>query len=206
VNTLLALLAALLGFGSCAMPMRDGDVTGCALEGPADPVRADVDGDGREDLVLHHLVAGRPTVEVCVSGDGLRTAPGYGRANLFFVVDVDGDGASEVLAGEDTGMAQTAVVLRWDGSGLAPVGVTVRNGTRPGDSEPRYLFGCAPGALVQADVDWARRTGVLTTYTIGDSGVSTSRRDLRVPAGATRETYLPTIVTPCRMDGRTPKP
>lgn len=202
----LAPLVALLALGTCA---RAGDVQvrECTLDrGPVAPVEADVDGDGRPDRVLHHLVDGEPTVEICFAGGAHYAGTGYGDASMFFVVDVDGDEAAEVLPGEDTGEAQTVQVRKWVGDELVPLGLTLRMGTAPGESEPRYLFGCEPpNRVVQWDFDWARRVGTATTYVVRGTGVTSSTRTVRVPRGARRETYLPTVVTPCPLSGRTPR-
>jgi hypothetical protein len=207
MTTLVALLAALLGFGSCATMAPRNDVKQL-VEGGTCPgaMDADVDGDGRADRVVHRLVDARPFLEVCFADGSYVQMESHGSANALLLADLDHDGTTEVLAGDDKGWGQTFALYAWDGNSLHDTGIVLKNGkAAPGDETPRFLFGCdAPNHVRQYDFDWQHRAVNVTSYTLRGGAVSTAFSFEPMPEGAKHGTYEPTRVHQCVLRGGTP--
>ena len=198
---LAAMLAALLGFGSCAMagvrevprPAPAGAPVACGETPVAVDFQVDVDGDGRTDTVAHRdpydLVVCFATGRVVVASDKHRaTEP-------LFAVDVDSDGASELFLGGVSSYATHYYVLRWDGRVFRDIAQLFDNA--PG-VQPTVTFGCErPNRLVQVSVSWSAYVATVTTHSFARGHDTKTERRLNVPRDADRATYATSLVTPC---------
>jgi hypothetical protein len=103
--------------GSAGVDLGNGDGTFHGIGGPPafnrcqpkEVALADVDGDGKLDLIAD-IAHGSVVVTVLNKGDGTLGAIAYHRAAgpLFTAVDLDGDGRADVIAGSGDGVAVSA--------------------------------------------------------------------------------------------------
>ena len=67
---------------------------------------ADLDGDGRADLVYHDFVRGKPELGVCTAADSRLTIPGIGQSELLEVIALSAHGRHAILFGATSISAQ----------------------------------------------------------------------------------------------------
>jgi hypothetical protein len=160
----------------------DGPDAGCP---EADARAGDLDADGREEQVVHVTSDGVAAVRVCdASGGLLGEIPGLGRGEALDLVDLQGDGRTEILFGSTTAGSQGTRVAVWENGQLLVVTdqlgepLTLRAGTVPDQpaEHVRAAYGCVDGdadgsrevvqvvATRQSDgtVDWTRRAWSLS--------------------------------------------
>jgi hypothetical protein len=208
VRGLLALIAALFGFGTCA-PVHH-EVTPVEFVPAVKDVRsgearlnADVDGDGRMDTVFHGYRDDGAVVGVCFANGGYAEAPGVGMSESLMVLDVDGDGAEEVLPGGTSSDGGGYDVLRHRNGRLERLDLTLEFGHHdPAYMGHRHAWGCeGPGRLLQVEVDWAKRVVTYTHYRVAGSSVTHTTETKPLPSDVgDRFEYPSTLVTEC---GRT---
>jgi hypothetical protein len=117
---------------------------------------ADLDGDGRADLVYHDFVRGKAELGVCTAAGSQLTIPGIGQSELLEVIALPAEGRNAILFGATSVSAQfyeVAVIVHDrltrvrlpDG---APLKLT--NGLELGESNGvgAGAFGCGEGDLV----------------------------------------------------------
>ncbi|MGI8685043.1 MAG: hypothetical protein ACR2MO_08165 [Acidimicrobiales bacterium] len=86
---------------------------------------ADVDGDGRRDIVWRAVDGDDLAVGVCTaSGVETQTAASGGGEGTFYGMDVEPDGRAEVVQGGTTALAALEEVIVFDGSRLVTVSST----------------------------------------------------------------------------------
>jgi len=200
---LAALLAALFGFGSCAMTgvreePKPPAPSACGATPVAVDFEVDVDGDGRGDTVAHGDESADPSgVVVCFATGRVVVANDNHRATEpFFASDVDSDGAYELFLGSVSSFATHYLVLRWDGRVFRDVLQLSDNA--PG-TQPTETFGCGtPNRVVAVSVWWERRTATLTTHTLVGGHDSKTTLTVNVPRDADRATYAQSLVRPCK--------
>jgi hypothetical protein len=197
VTGLVAMLAAVLGFGSCALTgvREEPRPAECGATAVEVDFRVDVDGDGRTDTVAHdatepfHLLVCFATGKVVVANDKHRpTQP-------LYAVDVDHDGAFELFPGYVSSYATYYMVLRWDGRVFRDI-VHLQDNA-PG-VEPNVTFGCEPpNRVVQVGVNWPALEATVTTHSFAGGHDTKTERTVNVPRDADHATYAQSLVTPC---------
>jgi hypothetical protein len=80
-------------------PPGDDPAAACAEH---DPVTAELDGDGRPDLVSHAWVDDHAVLAMCTASGTVETTDGRGQTEVLQVIDVEPDGRAEVLFGSTT--------------------------------------------------------------------------------------------------------
>ena len=111
---------------------------------------ADLDGDGRTDLVYHDFVRGNPELGVCTAAGSHLTIPGIGQSELLEVIALPADGRHVVLFGATSVSAQfyeVAAIVRGRLTKLRLPGgapLTLTNGLELGESKGVMAgaFGC----------------------------------------------------------------
>lgn len=193
--------AAAVGLASCSVAPESrqptsstdagdpGFAQSCPIDEEHGGALADVDGDGRMDRVSHYWDdENGAALVVCTAEGSVSRIQGMGQAESMELLDVDGDGAAEILFGATSAQGHGAKIARWHNGELVAIHTS--------DGEPLLLhsggggdyddelgwaeysaFGCEAARrdggtdLIQGV---AKRTGrgyrtTLTTYTIRET-------------------------------------
>jgi hypothetical protein len=86
-----------------------------------DALQADVDGDGRTDLVFHTTYHGAVRVGVCTATGAFDTLPGLGMGETLYIEDVQDDGRDEILFGSTSALMEYIRFATWEGDRVKPV-------------------------------------------------------------------------------------